>query len=132
MLPDSINLPAFTAKELFDFPITALVPGDFGFPIIHAGLGHAAMPAAAMPEAAVYKDNEALAAKYEVRAPRHPRMTSPAGDSSFAENAGQPQLSGFITARADRCHDLRTLTRFEYIGHGGEYSPTSTTFASEF
>lgn len=70
---------------------------------------------APVPEAAVDKDGDTFAAKYEIGFPIEKLPSAPASDSERAKKRDQSQFSVTIASGADARHDGGTFLRREHV-----------------
>lgn len=76
-----------------------------------------------MPKTSIDEDRQSLSGEYEVRPPKHSRMSTPATDAYLLKQSFQTQLCRKIIAALYARHDLRPLLLIEYVHYDFARSP---------
>jgi hypothetical protein len=85
-----------SAQRSSNLAVALFVARDFSFPIVLSRLRHSAMPPAAVPKTPVHKDSHAATPENEIRFAKQPLSSTPASDSSPAQNGNQPEFGVLV------------------------------------
>lgn len=86
MLPNADDLPSEAAQLPAHKPVPFPIVGDFGIPEFPVTLGALVALRATVPKAAIYKNNNPLVPKGEIRLAKKRLATPPAGDTELAKD----------------------------------------------
>lgn len=87
-----------------DFTVARFIAALLLNPVFHVLSGDFCAARAKMPKTAIYKNSYLQFRESEIRFARQIQMPSPPRDTVFSQYFCKPQLRGYITRPADRCH----------------------------
>ena len=112
MLPYPEYSPACFAKAFCNRSVALLIPENLRNPIAAVGTRPSAMKGATVPETPVNKHCKSLTTKSKIRFARQRQVSAPPLDAVGAQDGGELNFRGLITARAYCRHQLRPVPFF--------------------